>query len=107
MQALTCSHPTRALSADSSRSRLIHDQPSPIFSQVMPPSAAAAFASPTFHLPDLTNWKTPQRCPRAHERRSIPKAEVLLPLPWPVTTINRGRSRGLRRLGSALPLSPG
>jgi hypothetical protein len=25
------------------------------------PSAAAAFASPTFHLPDLMNWNTPQR----------------------------------------------
>src|SRR3954447_12696847 len=71
----------------------------------MPPSAAAALASPTFHLPDLTNWKTPQRYPRAHERISIPKADELLPLPWPVTTMTSGLSRGLRRRGSALPRS--
>ena len=61
------------MSADSSRSFDSHDQPSPIFSQSMPPSAAAAFASPTFHLPDLTNWKTPQRYPRAHERMQHPE----------------------------------
>src|SRR5258705_9010679 len=104
---LTPAQPSRALSADSSRSFESHDQPSPIFSQSMPPRAAAALASPTFHLPDLTNWKTPQRYPRAHERMSIPNAEVDLPLPVPVTTTTSGLSRGLRRLGSALPVSPG
>ncbi len=61
MRRLTSAQPSRALSADSSRSRLIHVQPSPIFSQSIPPSASAALASPTFHLPDFTNWNTPQR----------------------------------------------
>src|SRR3954468_18204722 len=37
----------------------------------------------------------------------MPKADVDLPLPWPVTTMNSGLSRGLRRLGSALPRSSG
>src|SRR4051812_27789909 len=38
---------------------------------------------------------------------SIPNALVDLPLPWPVSTISSGLSRGLRRLGSALPRSSG
>ena len=80
MARLTSPQPSRAMSADSSRSFDSHDQPSPIFSQSMPPSAAAAFASPTFHLPDLTNWKTPQRYPRAHERISIPNGGGALAL---------------------------
>ena len=37
----------------------------------------------------------------------MPNADVLLPLPWPVRTITSGRSRRLRRSGSALPASPG
>ena len=32
-----------------------------MLSQSIPPSAAAARASPIFHLDDFTNWKTPQR----------------------------------------------
>ena len=60
------------------------------------PSASAAFSSPTRHLLDLTNWKTPTGQSCAQPRSISPKAAVDLPLPSPVWTISRGFARRAR-----------
>src|ERR1700720_421612 len=65
---------------------LSHVKPSPIVSHSMP-RLVAAFSSPTFHFPDLTNWMTLTFQPRAAPRIAVPKAAVDLPLPSPVFTI--------------------
>src|SRR3989441_10484464 len=65
---------------------LSHVNPSPIVSHAMP-KLLAAFSSPTFQLPDLTNWMTQTVQPRATARIAVPKAAVDLPFPSPVFTM--------------------
>src|SRR6266481_79736 len=61
-------------------------KPSPIVSHSMP-RLVAAFSSPTFQLPDFTNWMTHTFHPRATARIAVPNAAVDFPFPSPVLTI--------------------
>src|SRR5260370_26103578 len=65
---------------------LSHVKPSPIVNHSTP-RLVAAFSSPTFHLPDLTNWMTHTFQPRATARMAVPNAAVDFPFPSPVFTI--------------------
>src|SRR5712691_7943999 len=65
---------------------LSHVKPSPMVNHSMP-RFVAAVCSPTFHLPDLTNWMTQTFHPRATARIAVPKAAVDFPFPSPVLTI--------------------
>src|SRR5260221_958558 len=61
-------------------------KPSPIVSHSKS-RLVAAFSSPTFHFPDLTNWMTHTFQPRATARIAVPNAAVDFPFPSPVFTI--------------------
>ena len=80
----------------------IQDQPSPILCQLtgppspVSPSTRSARSSPTRHLADLTNWKTPIDQPWVQPRSASPNAAVDFPLPSPVWMINNGRLRRCR-----------
>ena len=67
------------------------------------PRRCAICSSPTFHLPDLMNWITHTRQPRATPRITTPKAAVDLPLPSPVlsSTSERGPRIGRRLAGGS------
>src|SRR5712691_3949681 len=61
-------------------------KPSPIVNHSMP-RLIAAFSSPTFHLPDFTNWITHTLQPRAAARMAVPNAALDFPFPSPVFTM--------------------
>ena len=85
-------HASRATASVSDMFSESQVKPSPNAHQSTP-NRRPIFSSPTFQSPDLRNCTTATFHPREMARSIVPKAAVLLPLPWPVLIRTRDGAR--------------